>query len=66
MQTEEKYKNVRIYSDALSFVIQVSSESQRNLTGATEYLILKGYEVYLKELQMIKSIKSGKTENFQA
>ena len=66
MNTEGKYKNIRISNEALAFVIQVSSESLRNLTGATEYLIIRGFEVYMNELQMLKSIKSDKSENLSA
>jgi hypothetical protein len=60
MNNKLKVKNIRITTEALSNVIQVSNESKRNLTGATEYLILKGYEVYQKELQILNSIKFGR------
>ena len=62
MENKLKYKNVRISNEALSNIIQVSTESKRNLTGATEFLILKGYEVYQKELQILNSIKLGMTQ----
>jgi len=62
MENKLKYKNVRISSEALSNIIQVSTESKRNLTGATELLIIKGYEVYQKELQILNSIKLGMTQ----
>ena len=62
MKDKEKCKNIRITSEALSTVMKVSSESKRNLTGATEFLILKGYEVYQKELQILNSIKFGTKE----
>ncbi len=57
MKDKTKSKNIRITTEALSIVLQVSNESKRNLTGATEYLILKGFEVYQKELQILNSIK---------
>jgi hypothetical protein len=63
MKDKTKTKNIRIATDALSIVLQVSNESKRNLTGATEYLILKGFEVYQKELQIINSIKSGAVQS---
>ena len=63
MNDKLKCKNIRISNEALSCVQKVSTDSKRNLTGATEYLILKGFEVYQKELQIINSIKFGTTVN---
>ena len=62
MKNKEKCKNIRITNAALSSVLKVSNESKRNLTGSTEYLILKGFEVYKKELQILDSIKFGTNE----
>ena len=59
MKDKAKCKNIRVTNEALSIVLKVSNESQRNLTGATEYLILKGFEVYQKELQILHNIKLG-------
>lgn len=59
MKTRDKCKNIRIANEALSSVMQVLTESKRNLTGATEFLILKGFEVYRNELQILESIKNG-------
>ena len=60
MEDKTKSKNIRVSSEALSIVMQVSQDSKRNLTGTTEYLILRGFEVYQKELQILKSIKFGR------
>lgn len=59
MKDKSKCKNIRVTSEALSIVLNVSNESKRNLTGTTEYLILKGFEVYQKELQILHTIKLG-------
>ena len=60
MEDKTKSKNIRVSNEALSIVMQVSTDSKRNLTGTTEYLILRGFEVYQKELQILKSIKFGR------
>ncbi len=59
MTDKAQTKSIKISSEALTVIIKVSNESKRNLTGTTEYLILKGYEVYQKELQILNSIKFG-------
>lgn len=62
MTTTPECKNIRISDEALLSVMEVSNESRRNLTGATEFLILKGFEVYKEELQLIKTNKVGNQE----
>ena len=54
-QTESK--NIKIQSETLDKVLIVSNDSHRNLSNATEHLLLLGYEVYLKEKQILSAAK---------
>ncbi|MCX6152699.1 MAG: hypothetical protein NT007_00920 [Candidatus Kapabacteria bacterium] len=65
MKTDSTTKNIRISADALNSVLQVSKESRRNLTGATDYLIERGYKVYITESQILESIMHEQALNEQ-
>jgi len=57
MKEQKKWKFLRISGEYLESVMQVMKETNRNITGATAYLISNGFAVYQKERELIKQMK---------
>ena len=53
----KEYKNIQVSENALKNVMQVKRETKRTLIGTADFLIQKGYELYLQENNFLAKSK---------
>jgi hypothetical protein len=62
MKKKEQTKCIKLSGETLKTILEVAKATKRNYTGATEYLIANGLEVYYKEQQLMKTLRKDSIE----